>query len=345
MHKVLIAMSGGVDSSCAAMKLLNEGYKLEGVTLSLYNEEGKPENDTDDAKMVAEKLGFMHTVIDMKEYFCETVISDFVESYKMGLTPNPCIVCNKKVKFGKLLDYALENGFTQIATGHYARVEMGENGRYILRKAKDLSKDQTYVLYHLTQRQLKHLLLPLGDETKLELRQRAEEAGLVNARKSDSQDICFVPDGDYASFLKKYTGHDFKKGNMVDTSGNVLAVHEGIEKYTIGQRKGLGVSFGEVKFVVEKNASKNEVVIGNSEDLMKSELLAKDVNFISIEDLNEPMRVLAKTRYSQKEQLATITKEDNFVRVTFDEPQRAITPGQAVVFYDGDVVVGGGTII
>lgn len=342
--KVLIAMSGGIDSSCAAMKLLNDGYELLGVTLSLYTENGEF-TENKDAKAVAEKLGFSHETLEMKEYFCDTVIRDFVESYKKGETPNPCIVCNKKVKFGKLLEYALEKGCDYLATGHYAQVVKLENGRYALKKAQDLSKDQTYVLYHLTQHQLKHLVLPLGNEAKTELRVKAEQAGLVNANKPDSQDICFVPDGDYAAFLKRYTGEDFIPGNMVEKDGTFLAKHEGIEKYTIGQRKGLGVSFGRVRFVVGKNADRNEIVIGDADDLMKNELMARDVNFMTVEELTEPMNVLAKTRYSQKEQPATIYPEGEFVKVVFDEPQRAITPGQAVVFYDGDVLVGGGTII
>ena len=342
--KVLIAMSGGVDSSCAAMKLLDEGYELLGATLSLYHENGVG-NECDDAKAVAKKLGFEHETVEMKQYFCDTVIKDFVDSYRNGETPNPCIVCNKKVKFGKLLDYAVEKGCDYIATGHYAQVIRLENGRYALKKAEDLTKDQTYVLYHLTQHQLSHLILPLGNETKANLRHRAEEAGLVNANKPDSQDICFVPDGDYAAFLERYTGEKFVPGNMVDKDGNILAAHSGIEKYTIGQRKGLGVSFGRVRFVTGKNAERNEIVIGDAEDLMKSELFARDVNFMTIEKLTEPMRVYAKTRYSQKEQPATVYPEGERVRVVFDEPQRAITPGQAVVFYDGDVLVGGGTII
>lgn len=339
MSKVMIAMSGGVDSSYAALKLLDEGYEVLGATLKLYCED-----ESNDAKKVADKLGFVHETIDMKQHFCDTVISDFVSSYRKGETPNPCIVCNKYVKFGKLLDYALDKGCKYFATGHYARVEKGENGRFLLRKAADLSKDQTYVLYHLTQKQLSHLILPLGEETKSNLRQKAEKVGLINANKPDSQDICFIPDGNYTSFLQEYTKESFTEGDMVDTNGNFIAKHSGIEKYTIGQRKGLGVSFGKVKFVVAKNAESKQVVIGDAEDLMKSELIAKDVNFIQLEKLEEPMRVTAKTRYSQKEQPATISMEGEKVKVVFDEPQRAITPGQAVVFYDGEYVVGGGTI-
>ena len=344
--KVLVAMSGGLDSSCAALKLMDEGYTLYGVTLKLYTPEGQDaEQDISDAASVAENLGFTHEAIDMGQHFCDTVIADFVESYRKGETPNPCIVCNKCVKFGKLLDIAVERGFDYIATGHYAKVAYDEaSGRYLLKKADDLSKDQTYVLYHLTQHQLSHLLLPLGDETKEELRVRAAEKGLVNAHKKDSQDICFVPDGDYASFLEKYTGKALQKGNMVNKNGDVLATHQGIEKYTIGQRKGLGVGFGKVQFVISKNAERNEIVIGDAEDLMRESLIAENVNFISIEKLEAPLRVYAKTRYSQKEQPATLHPIENGVKVVFDEPQRAITPGQAVVFYDGDIVVGGGII-
>ncbi len=344
--KVLVAMSGGLDSSCAALKLLDAGYALHGVTLKLYTPEGKDdEQDISDAASVARNLGFTHEAIDMGQHFCDTVIADFVQSYRKGETPNPCIVCNKCVKFGKLLDIAVERGYDYIATGHYAKVEYDEkSGRYLLKKADDLSKDQTYVLYHLTQHQLSHLLLPLGDETKEELRIRAAEKGLINAHKKDSQDICFVPDGDYAAFLEKYTGEPLKKGNMVNKNGEILAEHQGVEKYTIGQRKGLGVGFGKVQFVISKNAERNEIVIGDGEDLMKESLFAENVNFISIEALTEPLKVYAKTRYSQKEQPATLYPEEKGVRVVFDTPQRAITPGQAVVFYDGDTVVGGGTI-
>lgn len=340
MEKVLVAMSGGVDSSCTAMKLLEEGYEVSGVTLRLCGDEDK------DAKKTADKLGFSHKTIDLRDCFCDTIIKDFTESYKSGETPNPCIVCNKKIKFGKLMDYALENGFSHLATGHYAQVFLDENtGRYCLKKAKDLSKDQTYVLYSLSQHQLSHIMFPLGTETKAELREKAEKAGLHNASKSDSQDICFVPDGDYASFLEKHTKMPLTKGVMVDKHGNFLANHDGFEKFTIGQRKGLGVSFGKVQFVIGKEKQGHKIVIGDSEDLFKESLIARDVNFISIEKLVEPMRVHAKTRYSQKEQPATIYAEGDKVKVVFDEPQRAITPGQAVVFYDGDIVVGGGTIV
>ena len=343
--KVLVAMSGGLDSSCAALKLMDMGYALHGVTLKLYDPDGNAEKDIADAASVAANLGFTHEAVDMEQHFCDTVISDFVESYRKGETPNPCIVCNKCVKFGQLLDIAVERGFDYLATGHYAKVDFDEaSGRYLLKKADDLTKDQTYVLYHLTQHQLSHLLLPLGTETKEELRVRAAEKGLVNAHKKDSQDICFVPDGDYAAFLERYTGQKLKKGNMVNKNGEFLAEHQGIEKYTIGQRKGLGVGFGKVQFVISKNAERNEIVIGDGEDLMKESLFAEQVNFISVAELKKPLKVYAKTRYSQKEQPATLYPEGDGVRVVFEQPQRAITPGQAVVFYDGDVVVGGGTI-
>ena len=346
---VLVAMSGGVDSSCAALKLIEAGYKVSGVTLRLYCGEENAcgsLSDCSEAKKAAERMGIAHQTIDMQDWFADTVIRDFIASYRSGKTPNPCIVCNRRVKFGKLLDIALQQGFDFLATGHYAQVEYSaQKGRYLLKKAADASKDQTYVLYHLTQKQLAHLLLPLGTETKSKLRQQAADYGLENANKPDSQDICFVPGGDYAAFLQQYTHQPLTPGNMVDKAGKVLAPHTGFEKYTIGQRKGLGIGFGKPQFVIEKHADTHEIVIGDAQDLLKTELWASDVNLIAYETLDQPIRVTAKTRYSQKEQPATLYVEGNKAKVVFDTPQRAITPGQAVVFYQEDIVVGGGTIL
>ena len=246
MKKVMIGMSGGVDSTVAAYLLKTNGYDVTGMTLSLCKEN---ENDSSDAKAVADKIGVAHICGDMTELFSKCVKGDFVKCYKSGGTPNPCIVCNKHIKFGAMLDYALEIGMDYIATGHYARVEKNQNGRYILLKSKDLSKDQTYVLYSLTQKQLSHVLFPLGELSKSEVREIAEKNGFVNAHKHDSQDICFVPDGDYAAFIERYTGESFPKGNFVDLNGNVLGEHNGIIRYTIGQRKGLGIALGKQRSV------------------------------------------------------------------------------------------------
>lgn len=342
MKKVMIGMSGGVDSAVSAYLLKQSGYDVTGVTLRLC---GENESDAADAKAVAERLGIEHIVGDMSEEFRNKVIDDFVNSYKQGATPNPCIVCNKFIKFGAMLDYAVDCGADLIATGHYARIKRGADGRYLLKKALDESKDQSYVLYSLTQERLSRVLFPLGEMTKSEVRELAESQGLINARKRDSQDICFVPDGDYAAFIGRYTGESFPKGSFVDKEGNVLGEHNGIIKYTIGQRKGLGISLGKPAFVCGKDIQSNTVTLGENSDLFSKILTAHDVNLISADSIDRPMRVCAKVRYNQKEQPATVeTIGENRIRVEFDEPQRAISKGQSVVLYDGDTVVGGGII-
>lgn len=345
--KLMLAMSGGVDSS-AALVLLTKVYDVVGGTLALFDKEST--QDIEDARTVAEKFGVQHHVFEMKELFKARVTDNFVNTYLSGGTPNPCIQCNKYIKFGALLDEAVKRGCDYFATGHYARVEYDEKrGRYLLKKAlcdgRVNPKDQSYVLYNLTQEQLKRIVLPLGNMNKAQVRKLAESAGLVNSKKSDSQDICFVPDGDYAGFIKRCTGCTPKEGDFVDESGCVLGQHKGLIHYTIGQRKGLGISFGKPMFVVGKNAGTNTVILGEGEALLRRSLTAKDVNFIAFDELTAPLPCKAKTRYSQMEQPCIILPlPDGRVQVEFNEPQRAITPGQSVVFYEEDIILGGGII-
>lgn len=347
MAKVMVGMSGGVDSAVSAYILKNAGYDVTGVNCRFYDEDkSKVSSDVEDAKKVAEKLHIPFDTYELYDGFESKVISPFISSYLKGETPNPCIECNKHLKFGKLLDKAIDEGFDYIATGHYARVEFDEkSGRYLLRKGKDESKDQSYVLYPLTQRQLSHTLFPLGDMTKDMTRTLAEEMSFVNARKHDSQDICFIPDGDYASFIEGRLDYTLPKGNFISTDGTILGEHQGIIHYTVGQRKGLGIALGKPAFVQSKNAENNTVVLGSNEGLFRRELTARDINLIICDKLTEPLRCKARIRYNAKEQWATVTQTDeNHLHIIFDEPQRAISKGQAVVLYDGDIVVGGGTI-
>ena len=351
--KVLVAMSGGVDSAVCA-HLINQEHEALGVTMRLHDESDNliygensccSSKDIADAKSVCNIIGIPHETHDFGAQFKECVIGDFIRCYKNGSTPNPCIVCNRKIKFEQLLKMALERGYDAIATGHYARIEKGENGRYLLKKALDLTKDQSYVLYSLTQNQLSHTIFPLGEMTKSDARNLAEQIGFVNARKKDSQDVCFIPDGDYVSFIERTTGESFEKGNFIDLNGNVLGTHQGIIKYTIGQRKGLGIALGEPMYVIEKNLENNTVTLARNFELFGTTLTASHINLIACDKIENPLKIKAKIRYNQKEQPATVEQiGDDLIKVTFDEPQRAITRGQSVVLYDGDIVVGGGII-
>ena len=362
MEKVLVGMSGGVDSSVAAKILIDHGYSVAGVTLKLFSnedilcaeKEGKTccaLSDVQDARSVAFRLGIDHFVYNFREYFTEKVINHFVQSYLAGNTPNPCIECNRWIKFDKMLERARLLGYEYIATGHYARSEYNPASmRWLLKKGIDPAKDQSYVLYTLTQDQLAHTLFPLGGMDKRQVRSIAEAAGLVNAKKADSQDICFVPGGDYGAFIEKAAPGKVEPGPYVNAEGTVVGTHKGVAHYTIGQRRGIGIALGQAAYVTAKDAKTNTVSLGPNEALMSRSLVAQDVNLIAVdlaefERLAKPMRVTAKIRYNQKEQDAWISPEGNGrIRVDFDADQRAVTPGQAVVFYSGDIVVGGGTI-
>lgn len=350
--KAIIAVSGGVDSSVAAYLMKEKNYDTIGVTLKLFTNEdaGVREKtccsleDVEDARSVARRLGIEHYTFNFKDDFKTQVIERFIDAYENGRTPNPCIDCNRYIKFKRLLERAAQLGYDYVVTGHYARVEK-DNGRFLLKKGIDFTKDQSYVLYSMTQEQLKHTLLPLGGMRKTEVRKIAEEQGFVNAKKHDSQDICFVPDGDYASFIERCSGRTYPAGSFVDLDGNILGKHKGIIHYTIGQRKGLGLSLPKPMYVCGTCTENNTVVLGDDEDLFSCELDAEDINLIACDKLEQPIKVKAKIRYSQSEQPATVwqTGSDS-LHVEFDEPQRAITKGQAVVLYDGDTVVGGGVI-
>lgn len=349
--RMLVGMSGGVDSSVAAYLMLRSGYSCIGATMLLYD---KPEvkdsccgtDDIQDARNVASRLGMEHYVFSFQQEFDACVIRKFVSSYENGLTPNPCIDCNRHLKFDRLLQSAQELGCSHVVSGHYAQIRRDkETGRYLLYKAADKAKDQTYFLAGLNQHQLAHIRFPLGALTKAEVRAIAQENGFQNARKRDSQDICFIPGGDYAAFMERYTGKQYPAGDFLDINGNVVGRHRGAVCYTLGQRKGLGIALGAPVYVCRKDMQQNTVTVGSQEHLFSSALRAKDFNWFPFPALSQPIRVTAKIRHSQFEQPATVYPEENgYTRVEFDSPQRAVTPGQAVVLYQGDMVVGGGTI-
>lgn len=351
--KVLVAMSGGVDSSVAALLVIDAGHEATGVTMRLYDNKTIGNDDktccsldnVNDAKSVADNLGIPFEVCDFRPEFEDKIINKFISSYEHGITPNPCVDCNRTLKFEELFRAGQELGQDYIATGHYAIIEHGEDGRYKLKKAADLSKDQSYVLYSLSQEQLSHTMFPLGGLHKSETRKIAEEHSFINANRKESQDICFIPDGDYAAFIERYTGKKIESGNFVDMDGNVLGIHKGIIHYTIGQRKGLGLALEQPMYVQYIDVENNEVVLGSNEDLFTNELTAHNFNWVSIAYPNEPFRAKARIRYKHKESPATIIPiSEREVKIIFDEPQRAITKGQSVVVYDGDYVIGGGII-
>ena len=355
-NRALIGMSGGVDSSVAAALMCQQGYECIGANMKLYAGEipdgcgGKTccsLEDAEDARSVCYKLGMKFHVFNFTSDFSKEVMDRFVRAYESGATPNPCIDCNQYMKFGRLYERAQLLDCDTIVSGHYARVVYDEgSGRYLLKKARNLAKDQSYVLYFLTQEQLRHTRFPLGEfESKDQIRALAEELGFITAKKKDSQDICFVPDGDYAKFITDRTGITYSAGDFVDTEGNVLGRHKGMIHYTIGQRRGLGLALPQSMYVKYKDMEKNQVVLSTNKELFSDRLVADRFNWSAIDPPAQPIRVKAKTRYQAKEADATVTVlPEGQVEVLFDQPQRALTKGQAVVLYDGDTVVGGGVI-
>lgn len=347
-EKVVIGMSGGVDSSVAAYLLKKEGYDVTGVTMITCDEAQSGQDPSKDAKVVAEEIGIPHYTVDFRREFERQVMDYFCDEYLHGRTPNPCVVCNRYVKWEALLGWARNRGISYVATGHYANIRKFENGRYAVANAASAGKDQTYALYNLTQDQLSHTWMPVGAYEKEEVRKIAVEAGLSVAGKADSQDICFIPDGDYAAFIRRKTGKDIPPGKFVDLNGKVLGTHKGIIRYTIGQRKGLGLALGYPAFVVDIRPDTNEVVIGKDEDLRTVTVKAGLLNPMGVADLEEleGQRIFAKIRYNHKGDWCTLKKTgQDEITCTFEIPQRAVTPGQALVLYKDGYVLGGGRIL
>jgi len=340
-QKALVAMSGGVDSSVAAVLMLDKGYQCVGVTMKLC---GGNDKDVSDAREAAARLGIPHEALDFTGDFREKVIEPFIESYEHGDTPNPCVYCNRSIKFGCLFSRAGQLGCNCLATGHYAQT--GKSGsRWLLKKAADQKKDQSYVLYTLSQEILAGICFPLGNLAKSEVREIARQRGFPNADKRESQDICFVPNGDYGAFIEQYTGKQYAAGDILDISGKVIGRHRGLVRYTLGQRRGLGVAANHPVYVAAKDTARNTVTLGPESALYSKTLIAESINLIACENLEKPMRVMVKTRYLQQEKPArAVQTGPDEIRIEFEEDQRAITPGQAAVLYDGDIVVGGGII-
>ncbi len=341
MHSTMIAMSGGVDSSVAAYLAQEQGFACQGGTMLLWDTDPGCAND---AKAVCDKLGMPFHTFDASQQFRKEVVEPFILAYEQGLTPNPCFLCNRRLKFDWFLDRALESGCQYVVTGHYAKL-VREDGRTLLYSAPDKAKDQSYFLAGLNQHQLSHALFPLGDMTKDQVRSVAEQQGFLNARKKDSQDICFIPDGDYKSFMERYTGKTYPIGNFLDCSGNIIGCHNGAVGYTLGQRKGLGLAMGAPVYVCGKDMAANTVTVGPESNLFAATVFAEESNFIPFDTLTAPLSVTAKARSRHTVQPATVYPQgEGKIRVEFKEPQRAVTPGQAIVLYDGDLVIGSATI-
>lgn len=346
MARILSAMSGGVDSTVATRILLDQGHEVVGATLDLFSAPGN-DNHVRNARAACDLLGIEHLVYDARSEFYKGVISPFVETYLAGETPNPCVLCNRRIKFGLLVNYAVEHGFDAVATGHYARIDRhGETGRYLLRKGSDPAKDQSYVLYGLTQHQLAHAMFPLGDLGKDAVRRIASENGFASAHAKESQDICFIPDGDYQGFIDRAAPGKVHQGPYLSVAGNEIGTHQGVTRYTIGQRRGIGIGFGKPMYVVAKNAQTNTVTLGGNDDLLSGGLVANEVNLIAIDTLARPVQARVKIRYNQKEQPALVEAgPDGSMKVIFEKPQRAVAPGQSVVLYQDDLVIGGAIIV